>query len=212
MDWNGEWDHDGIGANHGKPKVAFMVNPKFATKEIELRTFGKDDYDKAKAWQMSFLKTPKEEVEAKYGKGVSKAPASLIIEAGNAKEGKIHNLANTTKTIDKIEEALQEIVNGDVPENALGGELKTALENKSELSKDVFTQLNLIKAEDKTAIKQNNITGATEILSINYSLYKTGTADRKTLLEAAKLSQKGYGAVARNAPDYITDEGGTSRP
>lgn len=42
MEWNGEYDHDDIGANHSKPKVAFMVNPKFATKEIETRTFGKE--------------------------------------------------------------------------------------------------------------------------------------------------------------------------
>ncbi len=63
----------------------------------------------------------------------------------------------------------------------------------------------------KTAIKRDDISGATEILSINYSLYKTGTADRKTLLEVAKLSQKGYSAVARNVPDYITDEDGNKQ-
>lgn len=44
MDWNDDYDHDGIGANHGKPKVAFMVNPKFTAKEIETKTFGKDDF------------------------------------------------------------------------------------------------------------------------------------------------------------------------
>ncbi len=119
MDWNDEYDHDDIGANHGSPKVAFMVNPKFATREIELKTFGKDEYDKAKAWQLSFVTSAKEEVEARYGKDVSKAPASLIIEAGNAKEGKTYNLTNTAKTINKIEEALQGIVSGDVPEVAM---------------------------------------------------------------------------------------------
>ncbi len=132
---------------------------------IETRHFAADaDWRDVAAHQMSQIgqqaekvsvpKTPKEEVEAKYGKGVSKAPASLIIEAGNAKEGKIYNLTNTTKTIGKIEEALQEIVNGGVPEVALGGEFKTALKSKGELSKDVFTQLNLMKAEDKTAVKK----------------------------------------------------------
>lgn len=63
----------------------------------------------------------------------------------------------------------------------------------------------------KTAIKRDDVSGAVEILSINYSLYKTGTADRKTLLEVAKLSQKGYSAVARNVPDYITDEDGSKQ-
>ncbi len=60
MDWNAKYDHDDIGVNHGKPKVAFMVNPKFATKEIEIKAFGKNDYDKAEAWQVSFLKTLKD--------------------------------------------------------------------------------------------------------------------------------------------------------
>ena len=100
------------------------------------------------------VKTPKEEVEERYGKDVSKSSPSLIIEASNAKEGKTYNLTNTAKTINKIEEALQDIVSGDVPEVVLGGEFKTALKDKGELSKDVFTQLNLMKSEDKAAVKK----------------------------------------------------------
>lgn len=53
MDWNPEYDHDGIGANHGNPKVAFMVN---TDEDVETKHFGKDQYDEAKAYQLSFAK------------------------------------------------------------------------------------------------------------------------------------------------------------
>lgn len=210
MDWNGEYDHDDIGANHGNPKVAFMVNPKFATKEIETKTFGKDEYDQAKAWQMSFLKTPKEEVEDKYGKDVSKAPASLIIEAANAKEGKAYNLTNTAKTINKIEEVLQAIVEGDVPEVALGGEFKIALKEKGDLSKDVFTQLNLMKAEDKTAVKKYIEKKLLET-DVEYN-GEDGTTERYSLNEILGDSEKKeLGTALDKAFDELERNGKTSR-
>jgi hypothetical protein len=52
MDHNMEYDHDDIAKNHNKPKVAFMVN---TDQDVQTRSFGKDDYSEAKAYQMSFL-------------------------------------------------------------------------------------------------------------------------------------------------------------
>lgn len=52
MDWNGDYDHDSIGENHGNPNVAFMVN---TDADVETWHFGKDEYDAAKAYQTSFV-------------------------------------------------------------------------------------------------------------------------------------------------------------
>ena len=53
MDYNMEYDHDSIAMNHGNPTVSFMVN---TDADVETKHFGKDDYDAAKAYQMSFVK------------------------------------------------------------------------------------------------------------------------------------------------------------
>lgn len=52
MDYNMEYDHDDIAKNHNKPKVAFMVN---TDQDVQTRSFNKDQYDEAKAYQMSFF-------------------------------------------------------------------------------------------------------------------------------------------------------------
>lgn len=49
MENNPDFDHDDINANHGAPKVAFMVN---AQNKVPMREFGKDDYDAAKNYQV----------------------------------------------------------------------------------------------------------------------------------------------------------------
>lgn len=51
MDYNMEYDHDNIAMNHGNPNVSFMVN---TDADVETKHFSKDDYDAAKAYQMSF--------------------------------------------------------------------------------------------------------------------------------------------------------------
>ena len=70
---------------------------------------------------------------------------------------------------------------------------------------------NNISDSYKSLIAKNDISGAVEALGINYSLYKTGNADRETLLEISKLSKEGYNAIAKNIPDYIQDEEGVRR-
>lgn len=54
MDHNMEYDHDDIAQNHNMPQVAFMVN---TDQQIETKNFNKDQYDEAKAYQESFIKT-----------------------------------------------------------------------------------------------------------------------------------------------------------
>lgn len=51
MDYNMEYDHDNIAKNHNSPQVAFMVN---TDADVETKHFTKDQYDEAKAYQMSF--------------------------------------------------------------------------------------------------------------------------------------------------------------
>lgn len=50
MEHNMLYDHDSIAANHGNPKVAFMVN---SDADVTPEFFGKEDYDAAKAHQVS---------------------------------------------------------------------------------------------------------------------------------------------------------------
>lgn len=58
------------------------------------------------------------------------------------------------------------------------------------------------------AIKDKRLTDAKTALSTNYAFYKTGNADERTIKEIARLSSNGYNAVAKNVPDYLTDEEG----
>jgi len=55
MDYNMDYDHDDIAANHGNPNVVFMVAPSQA--KTQQRHFGKDDYDAAVAHQQSQIKS-----------------------------------------------------------------------------------------------------------------------------------------------------------
>lgn len=58
------------------------------------------------------------------------------------------------------------------------------------------------------AIKDKRLTDAKTALSTNYAFYKTGNVDERTIKEIARLSSSGYNAVAKNVPDYLTDEEG----
>ena len=52
MDYNMEFDHDNIAANHKKPPVAFMVN---TTSEVKTEHFTEDQYDEAVDYRNSFI-------------------------------------------------------------------------------------------------------------------------------------------------------------
>ncbi len=52
MDYNMEYDHDNIAANHGMPQVAFMVK---TDADVETRHFTKDQYDDALEYRNSYV-------------------------------------------------------------------------------------------------------------------------------------------------------------
>ena len=58
MDYNMEYDHDDIAANHGEPKVVFMV---IGNENVERKYFNKDQYDEAVAHQQSQLPAKQEQ-------------------------------------------------------------------------------------------------------------------------------------------------------
>ena len=53
MDYNMEFDHDDIAANHNALQVAFMVN---SSQDVETKSFDKDSYDEAEAYQQEQVK------------------------------------------------------------------------------------------------------------------------------------------------------------
>lgn len=53
MDYNMEFDHDGIASNHGNPDVVFMVS---SSDNVEAQEFGKDQYDEAVSYQLDQTK------------------------------------------------------------------------------------------------------------------------------------------------------------
>ena len=53
MDYNMEFDHDDIAANHDAPQVAFMVD---MSQDVETKSFDKDSYDEAEAYQQEQVK------------------------------------------------------------------------------------------------------------------------------------------------------------
>ena len=52
MDYNMEYDHDGIAKNHQMPPVAFMVN---TNEDVKTKPFNKDQYDEAVAYRDRFI-------------------------------------------------------------------------------------------------------------------------------------------------------------
>ena len=53
MDYNMDFDHDNIAANHDNPQVAFMVN---TDENVITKHFNKDQYDEAQSYQLSYAK------------------------------------------------------------------------------------------------------------------------------------------------------------
>ena len=52
MDYNLDYDHHNIAKNYNMPQVAFMVN---TNAEVATKSFNKNQYDEAKAYQLSFI-------------------------------------------------------------------------------------------------------------------------------------------------------------
>lgn len=69
MDYNMEYDHDGIAKNHGNPQVVFMVDHEVA----EPKHFDKNSYDAAQQYQLSQLS---KEIEGLYSED-GKSPLTI---------------------------------------------------------------------------------------------------------------------------------------
>ena len=87
MDYNMEYDHDNIAANHGNPQVVFMVMGKAAEGKVKEKHFNKDQYDKAQTYQQSFLPTQQTTVPTSY-EGMITPDANTIFVFGSNPEGR----------------------------------------------------------------------------------------------------------------------------
>ena len=101
MDYNMEYDHDDIAKNHKKPKVAFMVN---TDQDVQTKSFGKDEYDEAKAYQMSFF----DENGGKQDTGIEKSLDGLENSVKKPKSTR-QKLEKITKQVTKEEEKTQTV-------------------------------------------------------------------------------------------------------
>lgn len=87
MDYNMEYDHHGIAERFDKPSVSFLVK---SDADVETKRFGKDDYDAAKAYQMSFVK----ENESNETKNSASGQTQVNGDGGNGENngnGEYHN-------------------------------------------------------------------------------------------------------------------------
>ena len=67
MDYNMDYDHDNIAANHGNPDVVFMVKPE-KNQVIEEKHYGKDDYEVAQYNQKYQAKRRSHEDKLRYNR------------------------------------------------------------------------------------------------------------------------------------------------
>ena len=89
MDYNMEYDHDNIAANHDNPQVAFMVNTE---QEIETKHFAKDQYEEAKAYRDQY-------VEQAAEKAASFMPAEPVITERSAQAPEADQIVDTVYAV-----------------------------------------------------------------------------------------------------------------
>ncbi len=65
-----------------------------------------------------------------------------------------------------------------------------------------------ISSTAKGYAEKNDISTAASLYQSLYAGYKTGEIDREVAVEEAKLVQQGYNPIARNVPEYTTNEEG----
>lgn len=134
MDYNMEYDHDNIAKNHNNPKVAFMVNTET---EVQEKAFTKTEYDKAVAYQQSYINEKKvkfsKNVETK--KAVPKETDSAVSHKAFADltQGKVYNKKSVERALDYLAQNVQTV---------LGGEVRVTYKNKQKIIDTVFHQMN----------------------------------------------------------------------
>ena len=154
MEFNPEYDHDDIAKNHGMPNVAFMV---LSENEVQTEKFNKDDYDAAKAYQLSQI-----EPENKNVVSAQTNTQPIIIEKPKEFIGeKIISDKQRTSSVKLIEEAADSTKPTKVRLKAVDAALQAALSESlpqgwsGEISysskTDTYAELNL--AEPKNMAK-----------------------------------------------------------
>ena len=100
MDYAMEYDHDDIAANHGKPKVVFMVDSAAA----ERRKF--DDYDAAVAYQRGATSAAS---AASASKVVDENGEPLVVWHGTDADFTVFDRAKTRATISSISSTVKNL-------------------------------------------------------------------------------------------------------
>ena len=173
MDYNMEYDHDGIAANHGSPQVVFMVMGEAAKGKVIEKHFNKDQYDEAEAYQHSYL--PQTSLAS------PQASTRINIYAGTGENADLSNFAErpfklTQKLEDELEEAVGFTVFGDDVYS------DTVIYNSVE---QAFQDAKIAFAYDGT---QDAIDDATAD-KISKSIRKAGPAEAKRLGKTIPMSK-----------------------
>ena len=160
MDYNMEYDHDNIAANHDNPQVAFMVNTE---QEVETKHFGKDQYEEAKAYRNRYVGQAAEETFF--------MPGGPVI-SGSDRTQNLDNLAQAGYTNNRSD-------TGNEREIVAGGNAKiagqTAAGNLSGLAQTV-----------PGMVRQENDRGNGRAVSVNRGEGYAGTAEFRELQEASR--------------------------
>lgn len=93
MDYNMEYDHDSIAANHNKPQVAFMVN---TNSDVETKHFNENEYDEAVAYRDSFVN---QDIQFSVSEDPAKADTAYDTN-GRALSNAVKNRFVNSKVID----------------------------------------------------------------------------------------------------------------
>lgn len=133
MDYNMDYDHDNIATNHNNPQVAFMVNTE---KNVLTRHFNKDQYDEAKAYQLSYVNNGK----VKSDTTPAGHDTSLVKDSANLRKQKVYTLKTTGGILKNVLTNLKD----KFPD---GVEIKLS-GSKADIIRKTFEEINLSKDED----------------------------------------------------------------
>lgn len=153
------------------------------------------------------------DVQARYGKGVYKDSASVIVEAANAKDGQTYALSRARRMVDDVDEYVRKFASEDA-------EVSTSLKKagveigklrKGELAKRVFTDLNLSKKSDVATRVKEYVANSVFGQKVSYS-EKAGESSRYALGDLLTTDErKAIQTQIDKAMDELIANGRTSR-